>query len=68
MLDRLKADEKRETEDETVGWHHQFSGNELGQTLGDGDGQGNLACGSSWGCRVRHDLVTEQQQTFFKGD
>ena len=68
MPDRSKAEEKRETEDEAVGWHHQFIGNGLGQTLGDGDRQGNLACGSSWGCRVRHDLVTEQQQTFFKGD
>ena len=27
-----------------VGWHHQFSGHELGQTPGDGEGQGSLAC------------------------
>ena len=27
-----------------VGWHHRFSGPELGQTPGDGEGQGNLAC------------------------
>ena len=26
-----------------VGWHHQFNGRELGQTPGDGEGQGNLA-------------------------
>ena len=24
--------EKRETEDEMVGWHHQFNGHELGKT------------------------------------
>ena len=32
------------TEDEMVGWHHQFDGNEFEQALGVGDGQGNLAC------------------------
>ena len=32
------------TEDEMVGWHHRFNGHELGQTPGDGDGQGGLAC------------------------
>ena len=32
-----------------VGWHHRLSGPELGQTPGDGDEQGNLACCSPWG-------------------
>ena len=32
-----------------VGWHHQVNGHELGQTLGDGEGQGGLACCSPWG-------------------
>ena len=27
--------------------------------MGDGDGQGDLACCDSWGCRVRHDWATE---------
>ena len=31
------------------------------QTLGDGEGQGSLACYSSRGRRVRHDLAAEQQ-------
>ena len=31
-----------------VGWHHRFNGHELGQTLGDGEGQGRLACCSPW--------------------
>ena len=37
--------------DEMVGWHHQLNGHELGQTLGDSDGQGGLACCSPWGCK-----------------
>ena len=27
------------TEDEMAEWHHRFNGHELGQTLGDGEGQ-----------------------------
>ena len=30
-------------------WHHQCNGHELGQTPGDGEGQGGLACCSPWG-------------------
>ena len=41
--------EKETTEDETVGWLHWFNGHELGQDLGDGEGQGDLACCSPWG-------------------
>ena len=33
------------------GWHHQHNGHEFGWTLGVGDGQGGLACCSSWGCK-----------------
>ena len=29
--------------------NHQFSGHELEQTLGDGEGQGSLVCCSPWG-------------------
>ena len=43
--------EKRVTEDEMVGWHHQFNWHELGQTLGDGEGQGRLLCCHPWGCK-----------------
>ena len=42
-------EEKRTTEDEMVGWHHQFNGHGFGWTLGVGDGQGGLACCGSWG-------------------
>ena len=36
-------------EDEIAGWHHQHNRYGLGWTLGVGDGQGGLACCSSWG-------------------
>ena len=53
--------EKRASEDELAGWHHWCNGHELGQTLGDAEGQGGLACCSPWGCRVGHDWVTKEQ-------
>ena len=36
------------TEDEMVGGHHRLNGREFEQTLGDGEGQGSLACCSPW--------------------
>ena len=39
------------TEDEMVGWYHQFSGHEFEQALRDGEGQGSLECYSPWGCK-----------------
>ena len=45
------------TEDEMV-WHHRLNGHGFGWTLGVGDGQGGLACCSSWG-RKESDM-TEQ--------
>ena len=35
-----------------AGWHHQCSGHELGQTLGDGEGQGDLVCCSARGLKT----------------
>ena len=32
-----------------VGWHHQLNGLEFELIPGVGDGQGGLACCSSWG-------------------
>ena len=46
-----KQKDKRVTEDETVGLHHQFNGHELGQTPGDGEKQRSLTCYSAWGCK-----------------
>ena len=37
------------TEDEMVGLLHRLDGHEFKQTLGDGEGQGSLACCSPWG-------------------
>ena len=42
-------EEKGTTEDEMAGWHHRLDGHEFGWTPGVGDGQGGLACCSSWG-------------------
>ena len=36
------------TEDEMVGWHHHLNKHGFEQTLGDGEGQGSLACCSPW--------------------
>ena len=58
----LGQEEKGTTEDEMVGWHHRLSGQELEQTLGNSEGQGNLRSCSPHGHRLRYDLVTEQQQ------
>ena len=44
-----RPEEKGVTEDEMVGWHHQFNGHEFEQALRDGEGQGSLACCSPWG-------------------
>ena len=44
-------EEKGTTEDEMAGWHHQLDAHETEWTLGVGDGQGGLACYSSWGCK-----------------
>ena len=37
------------TEDEIVGQYHQLNEHEFDQALGDGEGQGSLACCIPWG-------------------
>ena len=32
-----------------IGWYHQLDGYESEQAVGDGEGQGSLACSSPWG-------------------
>ena len=56
-------EEKGMTEDEMVGWHHQFNGLEFEQTLGDSEGQGSLAYCSPWGCK--ESKTTEQLNNNF---
>ena len=46
-----RGQKKGVTGDEMVGWHHQVSGHEFGQTPEDSEGQGSLACCSPWGCK-----------------
>ena len=53
------------TEDEMVGWHHQLNEHEFGWTLGVGDGQGGLACCSSWGWKELD--MTERRNSFLYG-
>ena len=43
------------TEDEVVGWHHQFDGLEFENAPGVGDGQGSLAC-----CSHEESYTTER--------
>jgi len=57
-----EQEKKGAIEIEMAGWHHQLNGHEFEQTQGDSEGQESLACYSPWGCRVRHNLATEQQQ------
>ena len=58
-----RQEEKWVTEDEMVAWHHQLNGDEFEQAPGVGEGQGSLVCCSPWGCRIRHDRVTELNWT-----
>ena len=34
-----------------VGWHHRLNEHEFERALGDGEGQGSMACCSPWGCK-----------------
>ena len=49
---------KGATEDEMVIDHHQLNEHEFEQTLGDSEGQGSLACYSSWG-RKESDMIQQ---------
>ena len=52
-----RREEKGTTEAEMVGWHQQLNGREFEQALRVRDGQGSLACCSSWSCK--ESVVTE---------
>ena len=52
MLGKIEGRRRRgTTEDEMVGWHHRLNGHGFEWTPGVGDGQGGLACFSSWGLK-----------------
>ena len=46
-----RQEEKDTTEDEMVGWHHQFNEHEFEQIPVSSEGQGSLECCSPWGCK-----------------
>ena len=49
MLGKIEGRRRRGRQDEMVGWHHRLDGHESEQALGDGEGQGCLACCRIWG-------------------
>ena len=56
-------EEKRITEDEMVGWHHQLNGHGFEWTLGVGDGQRSGVLWFMGSQRVRHNRATELNWT-----
>ena len=54
------------TEDEMVGWYHQFDRHEFEQAPGVGDGQGSLVCCSPWGCKELQLNNTTTEETLGK--
>ena len=56
--------EKGTAEDKMVGWHLRLNRHEFEQALGDGEGQGSLACCRPWGHRVRHDWASWTTKMF----
>ena len=44
-----RQEEKGETRDEMVGWHHLLDGHDSEQAPGDGEGQGSWVYCSPWG-------------------
>ena len=63
-----RQEEKVVTEDEMVWWHQWVNGHEFEQAPGNGKGQGNLACCSSWRHKNQTWLSKQQQQTMSKKD
>ena len=57
-------EKKGMTEDKMVGWHQWLNGHGFGWTSGVGDGQGGLACCSSWG---RKELDTTERLNWTEG-
>ena len=49
------------TEDEMVGWHHQFNRHEFEQPLGNSDGQGSML--QPWGCK-NSDMTEHPNKNF----
>ena len=57
--------QKGTTKDKMIGWNHWLNAHEFEQAPGDGEGQGCLACCSSWCCK---ELDTNEQLNNKKTD
>ena len=44
-------EERKASEDDMAGWHHQLNGQESEQIVGDSEGQGSLMCYGPWGLK-----------------
>ena len=64
-----RQEEKGTTEDEMVGWHHQFNGREFEQTMGDGEGQDSLGCCGPWGRKESDttEWLNKNNSNYFQG-
>ena len=56
-MKKKKREKERVSEDEMAGGHHWCNRHEFGQILGDGEGQGDLACCSPLGCKKSDTIV-----------
>ena len=65
MLGNIEGKEKGATEAKMVEWHHRLNGYEFEQTPKDSEGQGSLACCSSWG-RKEQDTTWRLNNTHTK--
>ena len=61
-----RQEEKGTAEDKMDEWHHQLDGHKDEQALGDGEGQGSLACCSPWGHKASD--TTEQLKNIEQKD
>ena len=52
-------------EDEIVGHYHQLNGHEFEQALGDGEGQGSLACCNPWSGKESDTRLTIRRVLLF---
>ena len=60
-----KTEGRRRRGQRMVGWHHGFNGHKFEQALGDSEGQGSLACCSSWDCK-QSDMTEQLNNNYAK--
>ena len=60
IWERLRAGGEGRNREWDIWMHHWLNGHEFEQTSGDCEGQRSLVYCSPWGCKVRHNLATEQ--------